>query len=160
MDFGLVWLLQEEGSREVLTVDAARGGTFTYMAPEQARGDRIDARADLFSLGCILYEGITGRRAFVAETRTELIAADSQRPPRPSDLVADVSRALDDMVMGLLAPHPRDRIGHASDVASMLADLGATTPAAPDRSPAKAYLYRPALVGRSPLLERTLEHVD
>jgi serine/threonine protein kinase len=160
MDFGLVWLLQGESGREVLTVDAARGGTITYMAPEQALGDRIDARADLFSLGCIIYESITGQRAFPAENRRELVAAHARRPPLPSQLVDDVSPALDALIMGLLAPQPRDRIGHASDVAALLADLGAeASPTAP-ATPAKAYLYRPELVGRGALLDGALAHLS
>jgi eukaryotic-like serine/threonine-protein kinase len=156
MDFGLVWLLQEEDSREILAVDAARGGTISYMAPEQARGERIDARADLFSLGCILYEGLTGRRPFPATTRSELIAVHARLPPPPSRLVDGVTAPLDELVMGMLALQPRDRIGHASDVAAMLAGLGADDTPPNERPASKAYLYRPKLVGRGAPLDEAM----
>jgi serine/threonine protein kinase/tetratricopeptide (TPR) repeat protein len=162
MDFGLVWLLQQEQStREVLSVDAARGGTIAYMAPEQARGERLDARGDLFSLGCIMYEGLTGRLPYPAKSFPELVAAHGGGPPPlPSSLAEGVPAALDDLVMGLLAPQPRNRIGHASDVAAALADLGGGTGGLAAAGPkARSYLYRPQLVGRGALLEQALAQV-
>jgi len=159
MDFGLVWILQEEGSREIVAVDAARAGTVAYMAPEHLRGERIDARADLFSLGCIMYEGITGRQAFPVETTRELAIAHAEGIPPASALVENLPPALDKVVSGLLALHPRDRIGHAMDVAAMLADLGAEGMPASDRPAPRAYLYRPELVGRGPLLDAADEKV-
>jgi serine/threonine protein kinase len=159
MDFGLVWLLQEERSREILTVDAARGGTVAYMSPEQARGERVDARADLFSLGCVMYEGLTGQRPFPAETRDELLFAHAGKLLPPSELTPGLPRALDELVLGLLSQHPRDRIGHASDVAAILGDLGAAGSAPAPDARAKAYLYRPELVGRGALLDKAREHL-
>lgn len=159
MDFGLVWLLQQEGGREVISVDAARGGTIVYMAPEQARGERMDARGDLFSLGCILYEAITGELAYPARTRRELVAAHERPPIAPSQVADGVSPQLDALVMGLLERNPRDRIGHASDVAGALADLGAQAVPLDDSLRAKDYLYRPEIVGRGALLEAALGQI-
>jgi hypothetical protein len=156
MDFGLVWLFQEEGGREVISIDAARGGTISYMAPEQARGERMDARGDLFSLGCILYEAITGEPPYPARTRRELIEAHARPPVPPSQLASGVSSELDALTLGLLERNPRDRIGHASDVAAALADLGARTAPMENAPAAKAYLYRPELVGRGALLDAAL----
>ncbi len=159
MDFGLVWQLTDE-SREVLSVDMVQAGTISYMAPEQARGERLDARADLFALGCILYEVLTGDVPYPVSSWRELIDAHDGPQPLPPSAVADgVPPGLDDLVLGLLRRHPRDRIGHASDVAAALADLGASdtrTYAAPR---AKAYLYRPELVGRSEPLRQALVSV-
>jgi serine/threonine protein kinase len=156
MDFGLVWLVQEASGREVLSIDAARGGTIAYMAPEQARGERMDARGDLFALGCILYEAITGQPPYPARTRRELIDAHERPPVPPSQLASGVPPELDALALGLLERNPRDRIGHASDVAAVLADLDAQTPGPEVAPPAKAYLYRPELAGRGALLEAAL----
>jgi serine/threonine protein kinase len=160
MDFGLVWLVSEDGGRAVLSVDAARGGTIAYMAPEQARGDRMDARGDLFSLGCIMYEAITGRLPFPARSRIELVNAHADPPVAPSRFTAGVSRELDALVMGLLERNPRDRIGHAGDLAAALGDLGIEGGGPRDQPKAKAYLYRPELVGRAALLDDAVRQLD
>ena len=161
MDFGLVWHLLEGGSREVLSIELAQAGTIAYMAPEQARGERMDARTDLFSLGCILYEGITGEVPFVAHSWSELVSAhDGPPPPPPSSKAKEVSPALDALVMGLLQQRRRDRIGHALDVAAALADLGAEGWSEVRAATPKAYLYRPQLVNRVELLGRAERHVS
>jgi serine/threonine protein kinase/tetratricopeptide (TPR) repeat protein len=160
MDFGLVWLVQEEGGRAVLSVDAARGGTIAYMAPEQARGERMDARGDLFALGCILYEAVTGRLAFPARTRLELVDAHERPPPVPSRITPGVAPELEAVIMRLLERNPRDRIGHADDLAAALGDLGADGPSARDQPKAKAYLYRPELVGRGALVDDLVQRLE
>jgi serine/threonine protein kinase/tetratricopeptide (TPR) repeat protein len=160
IDFGLVWQLQGEPGREVLSTGATRAGTAAYAAPEQALGERLDARADLFSLGCILYEGVTGRLPYRAQTLDELVEAHSGPAPRaPSVLVDGVPAALDALVMGLLERRPPDRIGHARDVAVALEQLGANPEAADDWPAAKDYLYRPRLVGRGGPLGQVLSTV-
>jgi eukaryotic-like serine/threonine-protein kinase len=154
MDFGLAWLLQEQQNRESLSSDAARAGTVAYMAPEQARGERVDARADLFSLGCMLYQAITGQLPFRDRTRRERSELDAKGLVPPSALAQDVPPALDDLVMRLLAPRPRDRVGHASDVAAVLEAEGAGDwPRASDPEP-RQYLYRASISGRSSAVER------
>src|SRR5262249_5763507 len=78
-DFGLV-LREEDFGR-----GAAYAGTFAYMSPEQARGqgDRVDGRSDVFSLGVVFYEMLTGRRPFQAKTLTETLARIADADPRP-----------------------------------------------------------------------------
>jgi serine/threonine protein kinase/predicted ATPase len=153
MDFGLVWMLQEEGGRAVLSIDAARGGTIVYMAPEQARGEKMDARGDLFSLGCMLYEAITGELPFPAQTRRDLVAAHGRAVVSPSQVAEGVPAELDALVMGLLQPQPRDRIGHANDVAAVLANITGAHDAPSSGPKAKAYLYRPEIVGRGAAID-------
>ncbi len=161
MDFGLTWRVHEEGGREVVSVDASRAGTAAYMAPEQALGERMDARADLFSLGCIIYEALTGRLPYPAHSIRDLIATHAAGPPMPpSRLVENVPRGLDALVMGLLERSPPERIGHASDVAAALADMAAEGWPAGSMPRAKAYLYRPQVVGRDPLLQEALGYID
>ena len=160
MDFGLVWRLQEEQeNREVLSGEMTQAGTLSYMAPEQARGDRMDARTDLFALGCIMYEAITGEVPYAADSWPELMTAHAGRAPSLADVAEGVPAALVELVTRLLQPSPRDRIGHASDVAAVLADLGAEGWPNSDNPRPKAYLYRPQLSGRSALLEEALGHV-
>jgi serine/threonine protein kinase/tetratricopeptide (TPR) repeat protein len=163
MDFGLVWRLENEGGRGVLSVEAAQAGTLAYIAPEQARGDAVDARSDHFSLGCMMYEALTGRVPFPARTLPELIARHRAGPPaRPErQTTPPVPTLLSELVMGLLELDPRDRIGHASNVAAILADIGAPSGprAASAQTKSRAYLYRPSFVGRHGPLDSLLEAI-
>ncbi|MFN7976144.1 MAG: DUF885 family protein [Acidobacteriota bacterium] len=130
-------------------------GTPWYMAPEQARGELCDARADLYSLGCILYEMLTGRPPFTAATANQLLWQHAHQHPTPlGDLVDGVPAELDRLVMRLLTKDPRERLGHADVAASVLISLGAASPAR--ETPSRSFLYRPRLTGRAaPLLEIT-----
>src|SRR5712692_6356273 len=78
LDFGLAKLLRPAGQTDVtasLTATPAAAGTLPYMAPEQLQGEAVDARGDIYSLGAVLYEMATGRRAFREELSTRLIDA-------------------------------------------------------------------------------------
>jgi serine/threonine protein kinase len=91
------------------------------MAPEQAReAARIDARADLYSLGCVLYEMLVGQPPFVAEGAGEIIAMQMFTEPDPPATRAPVSAALDQLVMRLLAKEPADRPQTAAEVRQLL----------------------------------------
>ncbi|MBI2570254.1 MAG: tetratricopeptide repeat protein, partial [Candidatus Schekmanbacteria bacterium] len=150
VDFGLAASFAGGASREALSVEAGMAGTVSYMAPEQIRGELVDARADLYALGCILYELLTKRRPFAGAGPFEVLRAQQFHAPMPlRQHVEDIPAALDELVHRLLAKAPRDRIGYADVVASALAELGAE--AGPeDRGPApRAYLYRSGLSGRS-----------
>lgn len=153
VDFGLVVAYTGIDGREVLQVDSTLGGTIAYMAPEQLHGEPVDARADLFALGCILYEALTGRLPFSSSIQTRL-AEDFAPPPRPSLLSAAVEPWLDRLVLQLIAADRRDRIGHASDVMLALSQQSKKVRARPDSQSgsAKSYLYRPRFTGRDELL--------
>ena len=92
-------------------------GTIRYMAPEQIVGNDLDARSDLFSLGALVFEMLTGRRAFdgdsAASVRTAILEHD---PPPVSTLQALLPPAMDDIVRRCLAKHPNDRWQKASEV--------------------------------------------
>jgi eukaryotic-like serine/threonine-protein kinase len=92
-------------------------GTAAYMSPEQARGEPVDRRSDLFSLGAVLYEMVCGRPAFGGGTASAIrLAIVSDTPPRPRTDNPDVPAALDDVVMRLLARDRGARLQQAADV--------------------------------------------
>jgi dipeptidyl aminopeptidase/acylaminoacyl peptidase/predicted Ser/Thr protein kinase len=99
-------------------------GTVGYMAPEQVRAEPIDARTDLFALGAVLYEMLTGERAFRRDTAAETMTAIlKEEPPDPTSLRADLSPALDHIVRHCLEKSPIERFQTARDVAFALDSL-------------------------------------
>jgi serine/threonine protein kinase len=149
VDFGLASQARGAIGREALHVAGRMGGTLPYLAPEVAHGEIPDARADLYAVGCMLYETLTGQPpAWIKRYGPARRQADSP-PPRPSELVAGVPPELDELVMRLLARRPQDRVSQAEDVAAVLVAMGARVDAPePPRRQTPAYLLRPRLVGR------------
>lgn len=163
-DFGLAGPFRTASGRDVLEVGGLLRGTAHYMAPEQARGEVVDARADVYSLGCMLYEALVGRPPFLAESPLAVLLRHCEDlAPAPSVLAPQVPRALDALVLHMLDKRPRDRIGYAEDVAAELARIErALAPEAAVPRPValeadgerpRPYVYRPGLVGRQELLE-------
>jgi WD40 repeat protein len=121
LDFGLAKPASagNEGSStdSVLSTEAGRLlGTPTYMAPEQARGKSIDRRVDVWAFGCVLYECLTARRAFVGETLTDVLGAVLHTQADLSALPASTPRRVRELVEGCFVKDPRRRlrdIGHA-----------------------------------------------
>jgi tetratricopeptide (TPR) repeat protein len=139
-------------NRESLDAGGRPAGTLQYSAPEQVLGLQVDARADLYALGAILYESVTGCPAVTGASRQALREAVLQAPPPvPSSLVAGVPPALDELLVNLLAKDPRDRLGYASDVAKVLADLLGESVGGDEE---RAYLYRPRVVGREAIVQQ------
>ena len=116
-DFGLAVALD----RSRLTMSGMMIGTVGYMPPEQALGRPADARSDLYAVGCILYEMVTGQAPFVGE---DVVAVISQHintvPVAPSYHNAQVSRSLETIIMRLLAKAPEERPASAAEVATEL----------------------------------------
>ncbi|MDP9235907.1 MAG: serine/threonine protein kinase [Chloroflexota bacterium] len=116
-DFGLAFSLDQ--SR--LTMPGTVMGTALYMAPEQARGEPVDARSDLYALGCLLYEMVCGRPPFVDENATAVIAQHiNARPSAPSQHRPELPPALDALILRLLAKSPDDRPQSAATVSEEL----------------------------------------
>jgi hypothetical protein len=123
LDFGLARLRvpADKVLDDSLTREGSVLGTIPYMAPEQLRGDPVDARADLFAFGAVLYEMVTGRRAFVGDSEAALIAAILEHNPPPlTTQQPSAPVALDALVATCLAKQPEDRWQHAQDVALAL----------------------------------------
>src|SRR5499427_5019128 len=120
LDFGLAKQVQPVGSEATvtkgLTVAGSILGTVQYMAPEQLQGKPVDARSDLFSFGCVLYEMLTGKRAFEGVNAPSVIAAVLEREPAPLEVSPPLAR----VVKSCLAKDPEERIQTARDVKTAL----------------------------------------
>ena len=133
LDFGLAKLTHPDSKRgqteQAPTIpggDGARGrhGTVGYMSPEQAAGQPLDFQSDQFSFGSILYEMVTGKRAFERATRPEILAAIIRAEPEPiTALSPGVPSPLRWIVQRCLAKEPRDRYAATEDLARDLATL-------------------------------------
>jgi eukaryotic-like serine/threonine-protein kinase len=150
VDFGIVGQFGDSRGREVLRLSRS-AGTLAYMAPEQASGLFTDARADLFSLGCVLYECIVGGLPFGPSGLYDLSLPP---PPAPSRSAPGIPPELDDLVMGLLAKDPRERVGYAEDVAATLDRIINDDAGSPAPTAEPVYLYRPDFAGRDDALDR------
>jgi eukaryotic-like serine/threonine-protein kinase len=157
VDFGLVTRTWGGRGRETLNVSGRVRGTLPYMAPEVIRGQLPDARADLYSIGCMLFESVTGAPPFAAEIVAEVMQAHLWlAPPLASSRVDGVPPELDELLMRLLAKDPRSRLGHAAALSATLSvcadGLLPMTASRQGRRSARlwgpAYLFRPNMVGR------------
>ncbi len=93
-----------------LTAEGTIVGTFQYMSPEQLEGKAADARSDIFAFGAVIYEMVTGRRAFEGKSQASLIGAIMKGQPRPvSELAPMTPPALERLVLTCLAKDPEDR---------------------------------------------------
>ena len=127
LDFGLAKLVERAASDATLTALATRPGavmgTPAYMSPEQAQGERVGAWSDVFSLGGVLYEMLTGRRPFAGSSDAGLVTAILRDPPAPLRAArADTPADVDAIVTRALAKDPKDRY---PDAGVMRADLAA-----------------------------------
>ncbi len=122
MDFGIARLSTTQSG---MTQTGMLVGTPAYMAPEQLMGHDIDARADLYAAGCVLYECVTGHPPHEAESAITLIAkVFEETPRRPSVENGEVPAALDDVIMRLLSAEPGARPGSALELHDLLAAIG------------------------------------
>ena len=137
LDFGIAKLLGENAAHK--TGSGMVLGTPRYMSPEQARGKRADHRADIYALGVMIHEMVTGRPLFVGESSVDVLlmhAADP--PPRMSSVCPDLPPALDAPILAMLEKNPKDRPASAGQaIAALIAcaqqlgldSLGAPGPA-------------------------------
>jgi eukaryotic-like serine/threonine-protein kinase len=123
LDFGLAKLLRpvEEGTTDSLTDSHAAAGTLPYMPPEQLRGEPVDARADIYTIGAVLYEMATDRRAFREEQTSRLVDAILNQPPvAPRALNPRISTELEAIILKCLDKDPDRRYQSATE---LLVDL-------------------------------------
>jgi serine/threonine protein kinase len=106
----------DETVTKAITQESTILGTLHYMSPEQLQGKETDARSDLFSFGCVLYEMLTGKRAFEGTSAPSVIAAILEREPAPLEVASPLAR----VVKSCLAKDPDQRIQTAHDVKTAL----------------------------------------
>jgi serine/threonine protein kinase len=136
LDFGLAKLIEEVPTNplemtktrsvapQAKTEEGIILGTVSYMSPEQAEGKRVDPRSDIFSLGSVLYEMVTGRKAFQGETKlSTLTAILREEPKRASEIVEDLPRELERIISRCLRKDQNRRFQHIGDVKMELEEL-------------------------------------
>jgi len=124
MDFGIARLAKAPQGKGLTEVGTAIG-TPDYMSPEQLLGEELDPRSDLYSAGVVLYECLTGRPAFVADTVYALVAKHlEEEPPDPRASNADVPEPLAQLVLRAMAKQRDARYQSAAELHDALAEIG------------------------------------
>jgi serine/threonine protein kinase len=122
LDFGVAKLRPELTRGATATVSGMVIGTPQYMSPEQARGEEVDERADLYAIGVILYECLLGRRPFEGSSMYLLLEQQVHRPPiQPRLIRPELGADLEQVVLTALAKRPEDRFASAHDLQTALA---------------------------------------
>jgi len=115
MDFGIARAVADASA--TMTATAAVIGTAQYLSPEQAKGEKVDARSDLYSTGCLLYELLTGRPPFTGDSPVAVAYQHvRENPVPPSQLNPELTPALDAIVLKALAKHPDNRYQSADEM--------------------------------------------
>jgi serine/threonine protein kinase len=147
MDFGIARAVADEAA--TMTQTASVIGTAQYLSPEQARGETVDARSDVYSTGCVLYELITGVPPFQGDSPVAVAYQHvRESAPVPSSINPSVPRALDSIVMKALAKNPMNRYQSAGDMRADLQRALADRPIAAE--PVLSDSERTQLIAASP----------
>jgi serine/threonine-protein kinase len=134
-DFGIAKAVEDAD----LTQPGAMVGTAKYLAPEQVRGEPVDARTDIYSLGIVLYELLCGRPPFKADTdAATALARLTTDPMRPRQVRSGIPKALEDIALRAMAREPADRYATASDLRAALLAAGAVPAPEPELTGATA----------------------
>jgi Tol biopolymer transport system component len=144
LDFGLAKAAGPGGARPDLHSSRAGLilGTASYMSPEQARGQSVDKRTDIWAFGCVLYEMLTGRLAFPGDTVSDAIARVLEREPEWTALPAATPAPIRRLLFRCLVKDPRRRLRDIGDARIEIAGLGEGLPDALDRAAAPSALSR------------------
>ncbi|MBS1858991.1 MAG: PD40 domain-containing protein [Acidobacteria bacterium] len=144
LDFGIAKMTAPPASSDEITRTITSPGrvigTFSYMSPEQAEGKDVDTRSDIFSFGCVLYELLTGHRAFDGESTVATLAAVLAREPRPvHELSPDLPAPIARIIENCLRKKREERWQSIGDVKLMLESALADLSAAPASPPARRF---------------------
>ena len=152
MDFGIARALADAGNP--VTQTAAVIGTAQYLSPEQARGVKVDARSDVYSLGCVLYELLTGEPPFVGDSPVAVAYQHVREDPvPPSQRHADISPELDAVVLKALAKNPDNRYQTAAEMRADLVKVHSGE--APDAPKVFTDAERTSMLAATPAHHRT-----
>ena len=167
MDFGIARAIADSGNS--VTQTAAVIGTAQYLSPEQARGEPVDARSDVYSLGCVLYEILTGEPPFIGDSPVAVAYQHVREDPvPPSKRHEGISADLDAVVLKALAKNPENRYQTAAEMRADLVRVhNGETPEAPKvlTDAERSSLLSSAAPGRGgprtdPLPRQTLNDTD
>ncbi len=137
VDFGIAKVISENTpSKDGLTQAGALLGTPMYMSPEQANGDPVDQRADLYSLGCVMYFALSGKPPFLGNSLLDTLYQHVHKPPPPLDASLKISSDMISIMMKALEKKPEDRYQNMNQ---LLADLNKL---------AKGHNVKPRLLAR------------
>jgi tetratricopeptide (TPR) repeat protein len=159
VDFGIAGAIETAGSHR--DPDTARSmGTLGYMSPEQAAGDPVDARSDVFALGCMLFEMLTGQRPFEGRTARSVLAKVLTEPvPSATRLREEIPDHVDGAIRRALAKEPAERFATAAEMAGALTG-GSTTPVRVREALAIAPANRTPFVARGEERAKLLAALD
>ncbi|MFI7192555.1 Stk1 family PASTA domain-containing Ser/Thr kinase [Nocardia nova] len=131
MDFGIARAIAD--SSNPMTQTAAVIGTAQYLSPEQARGEQVDARSDVYSVGCVLYEILTGQPPFTGDSPVAVAYQHVREDPKlPSLVHPGVPRELDSVILKAMSKNPANRYQSAAEMrADLIRVLGGQKPQAP-----------------------------
>jgi len=153
LDFGLA----KRAGATLLTKSGATVGTVPYMSPEQARGEKVDHRTDIWSLGVVLYEMITGRLPFESPYSEAVVYSILNEEPKPFSLVRnDVPAEIETIVKRCLQKNPSNRYPHADefivDLRRVMAGVGKEAPSQKTPKPTKVQRRNWYLIGGAALV--------
>jgi tetratricopeptide (TPR) repeat protein len=150
-DFGLALT----GDLTRLTTEGSTAGTVGYMSPEQTRGPDVDARSDIFSLGVVLYEALTGKQPFARPTHEATIhAIRSDEPEPPTALRSGIPIELERIILKCLRKSPHERYQHADDLAADLGVLQTSAPGAMTGVPTRSVAAQTATISTASVPHR------
>ena len=166
-DFGVAKIIDEEATLD-LTGTSAAVGTPEYMAPEQATSKNVDHRADIYALGIVFYEMVTGRRPFQADTPLAVLFKQASEPlPRPSQFITSLPDSVEKILLKALTKKPEDRyqgmgeVVHAMEsLVSGVAPAVKQQPAQPVRPPERWIHRQPSIRMKMRLLKIAQRRVE
>jgi serine/threonine-protein kinase len=120
VDFGIAKAVSDS-PQDALTRSGLVIGTPEFMSPEQLLGDPVDARTDIYSLGCMLFQMLSGTKPFDADSREQMIRRRlHEPPPHVRDIVSSVPKRVDTLIAHMLARSPNERVSTAAEVSASL----------------------------------------
>jgi len=154
-DFGLARAMQDTEERAALTNRGTVMGTVDYMAPEQLRGENLGIPADIYSLGVVLFEAVTGRRPFIGDSDVVVALQHLHRaPPSPRECVPTLEKHWEAAILRCLAKDPEKRFASAAEVQAALFPVSGAR--GPQRVRARPAVLASLLIGMVALIALTL----
>ena len=109
VDFGLAKMLEDEPAKQKISREGSSAGSPMYMSPEQCVGDPADARTDIYALGCVMYECLTGNPPLFGQSVLETFNKVMTEKPQPVSAIVEIPSDLDELILKCLEKRPEDR---------------------------------------------------